>query len=212
MIEQFLGTVRLSTARDCRVTVFREPKLAGAYPDVVFVIWKPSVARNWRPERSELQNADLKVLQYLVLSRRASSTELIGVFDCGIERNLQRLESAGLIACNKNVWRARPLSSIFATVSIIAIEAKLRSSQGVLQQAFLNTWFASSSYVLLPELPSRVEFLEAATSFGIGILSGSPHLRVGRSIMRPRSYASWQLNEWAWQASLKPEQANAHRY
>jgi hypothetical protein len=114
------------------------------------------------------------------------------------------LLDAELINYKEGWWEAKPLEEIFAIGRLIAIEAKMKNWQEGLQQAFHNTWFASESYLLLPDVPNTSELTQQATSFGVGLLAASCSpvqsqlpAKVGQL---PKSYASWLFNEWAWQA------------
>ncbi len=100
-------------------------------------------------------------------------------------------------------WTPCALRRSFAASKIIAVEAKVGKWSEVLNQALLNTWFASKSYVLVPNLPSEPQ-LAAARRLGIGVCS--LHDREVREVASesthlPRSYASWMLNDWAWRSS-----------
>jgi hypothetical protein len=114
------------------------------------------------------------------------------------------LLDAELVDDKEGLWEAKPLEEIFAIERLIAIEAKMKNWQEGLQQAFHNTWFASESYLLLPDVPNTSDLMQQAASFGVGLLTAccSPvqsklPAKVGRL---PKSYASWLFNEWTWQA------------
>jgi hypothetical protein len=204
LVRQFLSRCSLDTRDDCRVTIFLEPKLERCYPDVVLVAWKPSVAQKWRPERRNLESQDLRLLQYLANcgSRRAES-DLVELYGRAVRKRLGRLEIAGLVSKGKTSWRTKALSSIFATVAIVAIEAKMSGWRVAMQQAFQNTWFASDSYILVPRTRTEATLRSSASTHGIGVLNTDSHLSLKRAHMRPRSYASWLLNDLAWRVSLK---------
>lgn len=202
LVQQFFSESRLRAFPDCRITAFKEPKLEGAYPDIVLVVWRPSVTRTWRPERKNINASDLRLLQHLVACGDQPDADLVRLFGIGYKSRVERLKVADLILRTGKSWRAKPLSSIFAAVAIVAIEAKISNWGTALQQAFLNTWFASNSYVLVPGSKVGDKLAAAASAKGVGILSTDACLSFKRSRMLPRSYASWQLNEWAWRASL----------
>jgi hypothetical protein len=202
LVQQFLSEVRLRTFPDCRITVFKQPRLNGAYPDIVLVAWRPSVTRTWRPERQTITAHDLRLLQHLVTCGGQSDADLVRLFGTGYKSRMESLQLAGLALQTGKSWRAKPLCSIFAAVAIVAIEAKMSDWRKALQQAFLNTWFASNSYVLVPGSRVKGKLAATASAQGIGILNTYSRLSFKQSRMLPRSYASWQLNEWAWRASL----------
>jgi hypothetical protein len=201
-VQQFLANAQIRAFQDCRITIFIEPKLEYSFPDVVLVAWRPSITRNWRPERKNLDRHDFRVLQHLVSSGGRRDIDLKALFGSNIRKRLANLQGAGLVSNRGSRWQAKPLSSIFAAVAIVAIEAKMKNLNVAIQQAFLNTWFASESYVLVPSVRRASQSVMTASIRGIGILNANSRLSFARAAFRPRSYASWQLNEWAWRASL----------
>ena len=109
-----------------------------------------------------------------------------------------------MVQQQRNSWSARSLSTIFAVRRIISIEAKMNEFSAALEQAYLNTWFASHSYVLLPKVPKKESLINAAKTLGIGIWAKDIELVEAPSQQEilPRSYASWLFNEWAWKTAF----------
>ena len=195
--------MRLRAFPDCRITVFKELKLNGTYPDIVLVAWRPSVTCTWNSERKNVKAHDLRLLHHLVARGRQPESDMLRLFGAGYKARVERLQRADLILQVRDGWRAKPLSLIFATVAIVAIEAKMSAWSTAVQQAFLNTCFASDSYVLVPGSHTKGKLASVASAHGIGVLTADSSLSFRRSRMLPRSYASWQLNEWAWRASIE---------
>lgn len=204
LVDWFLQQDIVNVPRGCRVTVFREPRLESGFPDLVVVIWNERVANKWNKERALLSPADIRILHYLAQQGPKSEVELSAIFSNRLHDRLRRLELAGSIRSTKNLWHACSLAKNYAVRRIVAVEAKLSRWSEVLEQAHLNTWFASESYVLIPQLPRSEVFSESARMHGIGIWTkdegrvrparkGCGHL--------PLSYASWLFNEWVWQAA-----------
>lgn len=86
---------------------------------------------------------------------------------------------------------------------MIAVEAKIDEWKAALEQAHLNTWFASESCVLVPRVPRNSELLRTAQELGVRVLARESDqwdipdpIRSG-----PRSYVSWLFNDWAWRAA-----------
>lgn len=204
LIEEFLENGEFLVPRGCKVTIFREPHIESGFPDLVFVIWHGATAKRWNEERVNLQVADLRLMHYMHQRNVFSEKELTELFSRNVFRGLQRLHAANMVWRQGQNWRTKSLSSTFAVRAIISVEAKIKEWDDALQQAWLNTWFASSSYVLVPRLPRTGLLLKRATSQGIGIwtpeneLVDIQSLPLGNS---PRSYASWLFNEWAWRAT-----------
>jgi len=193
----------LQIPRGCRATVFREPRLESGFPDLVIVVWREEVTLHWRPERASLGAQDLRLMHFLHHTRRASENELVRWFGRGATSSIGRLHDAAMIRLVCSSWTPCALHRSFAATKIIAVEAKVGKWTEVLNQALLNTWFASKSYVLVPTPPSKSQ-LAAAQQLGIGVcsLDNREVREVASDTSRlPRSYASWVLNEWAWRSS-----------
>ena len=185
--------------RDDQVSVFCEPLLETGYPDIVVVHWQQSRAEAWPTARADLTADDVKLLHSLARARCALRAEL----GCRRHaRSLERLVAAGVVTVSSRWVRCRPLGEIFAVSRIIALEAKVSDWRNGLRQAFLNTWFASESFLLVPRVPARSQIVEEARRAGVGVVDASqrltaPHVAARRDRL-PQSYASWLFNEWAW--------------
>ena len=202
LVESFLRAMPLHIPPGCRATVFREPRLESGFPDLVIVVWRQEVTLEWRPERESLEAQDLRVMHFLHHARHASEGKLVEWFGRRAISSLGRLHEAAMIRPVGSSWAPCALRRSFAASKIIAIEAKVGKWAEVLNQALLNTWFASKSYVLVPNSPSEAQ-LDAARRLGIGVCSLDDRKvreTAGHSAPLPRSYASWVLNEWAWRS------------
>jgi len=203
LIEAFLRAMPLHIPRGCRATVFREPRLESGFPDLVIVVWREEVTRNWRSERVYIETHGLRLMHYLHHIRRARTDEILAYFGRRATESIDRLYSAAMIRQVGSSWTPCALRRSFAASKIIAIEAKVGKWTEVLDQALLNTWFASKSYVLVPHLPSQLQVAEAQR-LGIGVCSlDDREVRevASESTHLPRSYASWVLNDWAWRSA-----------
>lgn len=204
LVEAFLRVMPLAIPRGCRATVFREPRLESGYPDLVIVVWRHEVTLDWRAEREALKTQDLRLMHFLHHIRRASGNKIARWFGRGIAASIERLRRAAMIRYVGSLWAPCQLRQSFAAAEIIAVEAKIGKWSEVLNQALLNTWFASKSYVLVSNPPSARQLTDAQ-QLGIGVCSpcGDAFREVVSNVARlPRSYASWVLNEWAWRSSL----------
>lgn len=202
LVESFLRAMPLQIPPGSRATVFRELRLESGFPDLVIVVWREQVTRDWRTERISLETHDLRIMHYLHHTRRARKDELVKCFGRRAIESIDRLHSAAMIRRTGSSWMPCALRRSFAASKIIAVEAKVEKWTTVLNQALLNTWFASKSYVLIPRLPSEHQ-LAAARRLGIGVCSlEDREVRevASASTDLPRSYASWVLNDWAWRS------------
>jgi hypothetical protein len=133
-----------------RATIFREPRLASGFPDLVVVVWDTAVAKDWQPARAHLRTQDIRLMHYLAAAGPCSEPGLRAAFAGEVGSGLARLEEAAMVRRVNGQWQARSLATCFAARHIVAIEAKVKEWASAVLQAALNTWFASRSYVLLP--------------------------------------------------------------
>jgi hypothetical protein len=185
------------------VTVFCEPRLETGYPDIVVVHWCRRTASTWPLTRAELTSEDIRLLHFINTARYVSHEDLKRRSNGRQNaRALDRLVAADVINASGRLIQRRSLHEIFAVKRIIALEAKISDWRKGLQQAFLNTWFASESFLLLPRVPRRDTIVKTAAQMGVGIIASdqrlsAPQLRPRRDRL-PQSYASWLFNEWVW--------------
>lgn len=203
LVERFIAAMPLVHAPDSRVTVLREPGLESGFPDLVIVVWRPARTSDWGESRLALVADDLRLMHYIFQRRRAAHSELEGHFGSRFARSsIERLHDAGLVRPGGQAWFPCAFERTFAATKIIAVEAKIGKWSDVLNQARLNTWFASKSYVLVPRVSE--EQVREAQELGIGVLSpDGDRVRewAASTASLPRSYASWVVNDLAWRAS-----------
>lgn len=204
LIESFLKAMPLTIPEGCRATIFRELRLESGVPDIVIVVWREEVTHAWRSERISLNTHDLRLMHFLHYHRSVKEDKLVTYFGKRTTESIGRLYDAGMIRpTTSSAWVPLALRQSFAATKIIAVEAKVGKWKEVLNQAILNTWFASKSYVLIPRLPSQRQLVDAQ-KHGIGVcsLNGKKVREVSSVSTRlPRSYASWMLNDWAWRSA-----------
>lgn len=206
MVERFLSELPIRIATGCDAIVFQEPRLPSGFPDLVIVIWDRKKAARWRQERATLTTLDLRLAHYIYQSGPSTEGKLRRVFARSVSESIERLNASGILRTSGARWLLRPLSGIFAARQIIAVEAKVSKWKAALRQAELNTWFASVSYILVPEVPRRSLLLEMAGRLGIGVWTKNhAPLKPRQPEQLPRSYVSWLFNEWAWRASARTE-------
>ena len=109
---------------------------------------------------------------------------------------------ANIIIRKKQKWQPVPINQSYGITALHTIEAKVGKWDDVLKQAFLNKWFASESYVMLPIVKPSEQNIIRANSQGIGVLAltgNKKHIRQYSKAQKnsiPTSYASWLFNEW----------------
>lgn len=206
LVRGFLSDLPIRIATGCEAVIFQEPRLPSGSPDLVIVIWDKKRAARWRQERARLTPLDLRVAHYIYRSGPSTEGELQKVFARSVVESIERLNAAGILRTSKARWLLRPLSGVFAARKIIAVEAKVSEWKAALQQAEVNTWFASASYILVPAVPRRSSLLEMARRLGIGVWTKNhAPVKPKQAEELPRSYMSWLFNEWAWRVSTRTE-------
>lgn len=205
LVDWFIDELPFKVPRNCRGTLFREPRLDSGFPDVVLVVWHPATMQLWSGARAKLRNGDLRLLQYLLDSGPTPETDLRRIIYGGLRSSLDRLQEADVIRWTGEHWAVRSVAKSFAVRNIIAIEAKVADWQRAARQAYLNTWFTAESYVLLPDADSDHPLHATAKALGIGVVSQTQGLvrKPCSTESRPRSYAAWLFNEWVWRASRR---------
>lgn len=217
LVQWFLNDSPVAVPRGCQTTIFQEPRLESGFPDLVIVQWRETRTLDWKPERLKLKAEDIRILHCLSNAGPLSECSLKALFGRDAKCRLERLLDADVIYSRSGMWKARPLKNIFAVHRIIAIEAKMEDIRGGFQQALLNTWFASLSYLLTPHVPRSEGVMVRAAALGVGLWSqkaGVVHAPDAAPV--PRSYASWLFNEWVWRERFssreKTQVQNEHRY
>jgi len=204
LLDWYLQQKLIRIPRGHNISIFREPRLPSGFPDLVIVVWNVSVARQWTTERAALTSSDLRLMHFLGNEGPKDIEELRAVFSAAVDRQLDRLGEAAMVRTTKGRWQARSLTTTFAASHIIAIEAKISEWRAALEQAHLNTWFASDSCVLVPRVPRNSELLRDAGELGVRVLARESDSWEIQDPVRsaPRSYVSWLFNDWAWRAAF----------
>lgn len=206
LVDWFLTQDLVRIPSGHRATAFREPRLPSGFPDLVIVIWKEAIARQWSPARESLQASDLRLMHLLACSGPQTPEAIEALFP-NWERSLQRLAEAGMVRTNKERWEIQSLDLVFAATQIIAVEAKIKEWRSALDQAHLNTWFASDSWVLVPRVPRNSTLLQDARELGVTVFAQESAIcpMSAPAACTPRCYVSWLFNDWAWRAARQQE-------
>jgi hypothetical protein len=141
-------------------------------------------------------------MHFLHQEGRSPKSEILAYFGRRALESIERLQRAEMIRRVGCHWLPYALRRCFAASKIIAVEAKVGKWTEAVNQALLNTWFASKSYVLVASPPSPSQIAEAR-DLGIGVCSlghGRVQEVASRTTRLPRSYASWVLGESAWRS------------
>lgn len=191
---------------DESLSIFLEPKINTGFPDIVAVFWDKEVSHRWPEERANLTPSDLAIVHHVNLVGKLSVDQLLKRFGTRKTSEMMlRISDSQVADVKSSELLRRPLNKTFAVNRLVAIEAKVRDWSKGLDQAFLNTLFASESYLLLDSLPNSESLFKKAEKLGIGVLDK------GRSVTKPylkpkigalpNSHATWLFNDWAWKFS-----------
>jgi len=182
--------------------VFKEPEMPTGFPDLVAVY--PSQRKFvLNSFRTELTAQHLKLLYHFSTVRSSdlkSLSKKLSYSPAKIAMLVNGLLNSDLIYSKGERIYLRSLENIFATKKIVSIEAKISKWQDAIYQAIANTWFASHSYILLPDMKSFDLINPRARAVGVGVLSfdgkKTKILVPAKNLKLPGSYGSWMLNEW----------------
>ena len=211
LVDWFLDAWPVKTPKGCRITVFREPRLESGFPDLVLVVWDVEAAQRWRPVRAKLNQLDMRLMHYLLHAGGRTLNAIADVFSSRAKKSLDRLQEAGMVKKSGEEWKPLRLSQVYAVKSIVAIEAKISDWPVAIEQASLNTWFASLSYVLVPRIPRKSDILREASTRGVGVWTKCERPKpcaLPATRRYPLSYASLLFNEWTchhfWNTQKEP--------
>ena len=185
------------------MTIFREVWVSSGSPDLVVVFWDPRIFSSWKSNRPSLGRRTLKVLHFIYSQTHASVDVLKSIYGDRVRQDADLLVSAGMATYDANGYRAVSVSDSYAVRAIAAVEAKISRWSSALEQAVRNQWFASHSYVLLPNIPTSAGFAAHPMKDAIHVITkdvGVPSAFGAGKASPPTSYMSWLFNEWLWEA------------
>lgn len=183
--------------------IFNEPYVGTTIPDIVIAFWDESIFHYWEENRNHLEVRDIKILHHMYLKENFSDIDILQ-YDLGyskseIEKTLTRLMNADLLIEKGRYFKTKSLGHIFFVKAIISIEAKIKNWKKAFEQARLNEFFASESYVLLPKSKINQSVIKHAAEQNIGLISHRERETniVKKAIKKeiPVSYSSWIFNE-----------------
>ncbi|MCL6592148.1 MAG: MarR family winged helix-turn-helix transcriptional regulator [Firmicutes bacterium] len=189
--------------RKTKLAIFVEPFLETGFPDMVFSEYDPGRFDQWSDNRFKLSVIDLKVFYHILRSYGIEGSKIqkqLGMDGKILLQTIEKLLDAGLIMRRSKQWRAKRLSEFFGVKKLIAVEAKMNNWAEVFNQAWLNQWFASESYVLSPVIRPEEKHLIRSEMLGVGIYvsghQGIKKVRPSSISPMPSCYASLLFNEW----------------
>ncbi len=201
LVQTFLH--QLKSKLTGRYFVLREPALTSGYPDIVLCKIK-NINLPYNSERTLLTHKHIRIMHHLHHIRGARIEQLSDSLASSpriVSRLISDLLHLGLATEKGGYIRPASLDRLFTLSRIISIEAKVGAWRKAIEQAVLNKWFASHSYVLIPNQSNIREIAIAASQYGVGVIVAQENdhytLSEPRTSKLPVSYASWLFNEWA---------------
>ena len=191
----------LKTNKKNNLAVFIEPRISTGFPDVVFATYMPNVFEKWSKERDALDIVDLKILTYIIKQHSCKSENIVADLRFSEKQVLYSIEhliDSGLIQRKKEARTLEKTSTVYGIKKLVTIEAKIGNIKKVAEQSFINTWFASHSYALIPTKPNE-STISQLKKHGIGLYCQNKGFRKvleAQTYSLPSSYVSLQFNEW----------------
>ncbi len=179
-----------------------EPRIPTGFPDIV-AVYESSKEVVVNSFRKNLSNQHLKVLHHIYCEKFTRVDDIakkLNLPQTQTKNLITELFESDLIHIKGESIRIRSIDDIFAANRIVAIEAKISNWKEALNQAHMNTWFASDSYILIPSRKDPSQILATAKQFGLGVISfdgNKNKILISAEPQKiPRSYGSWLFNEW----------------
>lgn len=190
-----------SNNKKMNLAVFVEPQLISGYPDIVFAIYSPEIVDSWSVERRMLSKDDLKVLSYLLAQHSCNGQQIVSALrmkECGVITSLEKLYDAQIIERTNKTWKVTSKKRAYSIQKLIAVEAKVGDVNSLIDQAFINTWFASQSFALTGSMMPRQSTMAKFQKCGVGLYCRNKGFSkvVEAKNHTSLSVASLQFNEW----------------
>lgn len=153
MVKEFIEFRKsiFSESRNSKLAVLLEPKINGAFPDILFVEYNPLMYKTWEKSRSRLNISDLKILHFLAKNPEQCAERISAILFADlsiVSQSLRKLEKSNLITCTDSKYLVI-YNALLGISKIEAVEAKVGKWKQVFSQAILNKNFASASWVII---------------------------------------------------------------
>ena len=184
------------------LAVFIEPRIASGFPDLVLASYLPSILDNWSISRNKINVGDLKILSCLLQTGGAKGEQIFNLLkipEREILFSLERLLDVKLVVYENQLWKSKSLRKVFSIKKLVSVEAKIGDISHVIEQSFVNTWFASHSYALSNAIKPHEGTVKIFSKRGIGLYCKGRSFRKvveAQPLLLPSSYQSLLFNEW----------------
>lgn len=196
-VSQFLNHDKVNN-----LAIFIEPMVATGFPDIVFASYSPEILNTWSNARKELEIVELKVLSFILMKKGINGTSIMSALQLPEKQvlcSLEKLLDANLIVRKKKAWYPNKLETVYSVKRLEAVEAKVADLSRVVEQSFVNMWFASHSYALTSIANPHTNTVQKFINNGIGLYCKTDKFKKvieAKKLSLPSSYLSLQFNEW----------------
>lgn len=188
---------------ETKLAIFCEPYIESGFPDIVFAEYNEETYANWNDKREKLKTNDLKVLQHIINSKKITSkkirTQLGLTGDNDLLPILEKLYDADLIVRKNGFYEPKSLDLIYGIKKLEAFEAKINNITTVVEQANINNWFASKTFILSNVNHPTEKTMQKLEKTGVGMYALDQDfikLKEAKVHSLPTCYISLLFNEW----------------
>ena len=205
-VSDFIDSYLKDNKTPFEISVFIEPDLGVQIPDIVFVFWEKKITKHWSEKRLYIDNYDFRLIHYIFLMGSVNFKKIDKVFPNITNSRIDKLVESEILNISKDIFSLNKFSSIFAVKKIVSFEAKIKLSSRVVNQAFANTGFSSTSYILSTTKRPSERLLNEIRIRDVGLWSYNPGI-TNRCLIEPinhtlpKSPISWKFNDMSWRIS-----------
>ncbi|MCI6266497.1 MAG: hypothetical protein MR598_06625 [Erysipelotrichaceae bacterium] len=145
----------------------------------------------------------MKVLQHIINSKKITSkkikTQLGLTGDNDLLPILEKLYDADLIVRKNGFYEPKSLELIYGIKKLEAFEAKINNITTVVEQANVNNWFASKTFILSNVNHPTEKTMQKLEKTGVGMYALDQDfikLKEAKIHSLPTCYISLLFNEW----------------
>lgn len=192
-----------SKRTNTKLAIFCEPYIESGFPDIVFAEYIEEVYSNWNEKREKLKTNDLKVLQHIITNKKITSKKIksqLGLTgDNDLLPILEKLYDANLITRKNGLYEPKNIDDIYGIKKLEAFEAKINNITTVVEQANINSWFASKTFILSNVNHPTEKTIQKLEKTGVGMYTLDKDfikLKDAKKHNLPNCYISLLFNEW----------------
>jgi hypothetical protein len=218
MVYQYIEYISNKKLSKNKLAVFVEPRLRSGFPDLVLVEYSDRNGnfKNRNDIGMKLTELDLKILFEIDRIKETTISNLIsmlGYSESQLFSVIERLNAACLIKLRGEKVLKISKQEYSIVEKIISIEAKMDKWGEAINQAYINYWFASESYVLLNKNGCNESILKRCDDLGLGIILVNGKIEILKKSSEqkfPVSYSSLLFGEWLQRYLQLKEFNNGH--